>query len=105
MTNPAKGINGLKWLSGTDIELIHDHSLEILWKRGMKIKHPRALKILADAGAQMDEQNGMVRFPPELVEHCLATLPEIFVLGARNSDGDISIGSNLCPFVRPSNGG
>ena len=92
------------WLSEDEIEHIHNDTLEILWERGMQVQHPRALELLTDAGAKIDHQSGMVRFPPELIERCLQTVPNNFVLGGRFPDYDLSLGLNSRPIVRTTSG-
>lgn len=94
----------IEWMTVNDMERIHSASLEILWERGMKVHSIRALDLLADAGANVNQQTGMVRFPPELVERCLGTLPGEFILGTRNSDGEFALGANSRPLIRTSSG-
>ncbi len=92
------------WLTEAEINQIHEASLEILWERGMRITHKGALEMLTGAGAQYNEKTGMVKFPPDLVEKCLATVPEQFTIGSRNGEQDFSLGKNEIPFVRNSSG-
>lgn len=95
-------LNG--WLSDDDIERIHNDTLEILWERGMKVQQPQALELLTDAGAKIEHPSGMVRFPPELVERCMQTVPNNFVLGGRIPDKYLSLGLNSEPIVRSTSG-
>jgi len=74
----GRRIHGIKWLSPSDVDKIHDCSLEILWERGIRIQHPRALSLLADAGAKIDDSTKMVHLPPKLVEKCLQNVPREF---------------------------
>lgn len=74
------------WLSEDEIERIHNDSLEILWERGMKVQHPKALEILEDAGAKIDRDMSVVHYPPELIERCLELVPGNFILAGRNPD-------------------
>jgi len=92
------------WLTEEEIEQIHQASLEILWERGMRIKHKRALEMLTGVGAKIDDQTGMVRFPPELVESCLATVPAEIAIGSRGGKHDFLLGKNKIPYVRTSSG-
>lgn len=92
------------WLTDEDIEKIHQHSLEILWDRGMRVSHPRAVELLEGAGAKIDHNTRMVRFPPELVEKCLTSVPSETVIGSRNAANDYRLGKNEIPFVRTSSG-
>lgn len=92
------------WLTPDEVEQIHQASLEILWERGMRIKHRVALEMLDGAGAKIDDRTGMVRFPPDLVETCLATVPKEFAIGSRGGQHDFLLGKNEVPFVRTSSG-
>lgn len=86
------------------MERIHQDSLEILWERGMKIEHPEALSMLTDAGASIEEKTQMVRYPSELVERCLETVPKSFILAGRDPEQFFTIGLGLGPFSRILNG-
>jgi len=92
------------WLTQNEIEQIHQASLEILWERGMRITHKGALELLTCAGAKYDEKTDMVRFPQDLVEKYLATVPAQFTIGSRNGERDFSLGKNEIPYVRNSSG-
>lgn len=94
----------IEWMTDSDIERIHNASLEILWERGMKVHSLRALDLLADAGAKIQQQTSMVRFPPELVERCIDSLPSEFTLTTRNLDSKFSLGANSGPLVRTGSG-
>ena len=50
----------LKFLSDQEILLVHETSLRILNKIGMKMPHKEAHEILKKAGASVNEETGMV---------------------------------------------
>ena len=50
-------------------------SIEILESVGVKIDYREVFKLLCDAGAQGEEDNGVVRFPEKLVRKCLSSCP------------------------------
>ena len=83
----------IKVLSKTEIEEIHEKSLEVLEKTGIEVDHEKGLKILKKAGAKVNFRTKRVRIPKKLVKHCLKTVPEKFTLAARNPEKD-------CPLVR-----
>jgi trimethylamine--corrinoid protein Co-methyltransferase len=91
-------------LTDEEVEQIHESSLEILWERGMRLRHQGALELLDGAGARIDHDTGMVRFPPELVEKCLSSVPKEIAIGSRNAEDDFKLGKNEIPYVRSTSG-
>lgn len=78
----------LKYLSDVQIEAIHEGSLEILEKTGIKVELEPGLKVLDKAGAKVDHQTGTAKIPRQLVAQCLETLPRKFAYAARNPQKD-----------------
>jgi len=76
-------------LTPDQVERIHDATLDVLWRTGIEINHQEAIKMLCDAGAQLDAARGRVLVPPELVERCIDQAPEKVILQARNSKHDL----------------
>jgi trimethylamine--corrinoid protein Co-methyltransferase len=85
--------------------------LERGWRRivselGIDFLHDEALRILGDAGQEVDGQ--LVRFDPDWILEQIAQAPSEFDLQARNPDRTVHIGGNHmvfsavygCPFVR-----
>ncbi len=56
------------FLSEAEMRRIHNASLEILRDVGIKVPNERFLKLLDEAGAQVDYGTQVVKFPPERVE-------------------------------------
>ena len=54
------------------LEPLHDATLRLLETTGMRFESPRALAILKQAGARVDEASDLVRLPRRLVEEALA---------------------------------
>jgi trimethylamine--corrinoid protein Co-methyltransferase len=78
----------IKYLTDAQIEDIHEGSLEVLEKTGIKVELEPGLKVLDQAGAKVDYQTGKAKIPRELVARCLETLPREFAYAARNPDKD-----------------
>jgi len=78
----------IEYLSGAQIEAIHEGSLEILEKTGIKVELEPGLQVLDKAGAKVDHQTGRATIPRELVARCLETLPREFAYAARNPEKD-----------------
>jgi trimethylamine--corrinoid protein Co-methyltransferase len=79
----------LELVSQGDVEQIHQASLQILETVGVKFLDDETVRFLADHGCRVEGDAEIVRFPPELVEACLATCPPEFRLRARNPRYDI----------------
>ncbi len=73
----------MKVLDDDEILKIHERSLEILQKTGVRVMLGRMRTLLADAGCQVDEASRIVKFPPAVVEEFAKKAPtEFFVAGA-----------------------
>jgi trimethylamine--corrinoid protein Co-methyltransferase len=71
-------------LSEGEQEKIHEQSLRILAEVGVRFHGVKALRILESNGAQVDWDNKIARFSPEMVSGALAMTPRSILLGARN---------------------
>lgn len=80
---------GYSILKESDLDQIHEATLEILEKTGLRVLSKRARDIYADAGCIIEELNKMVKFPPCLVKDAVDSAPERVLLAARNRDNDI----------------
>lgn len=74
----------LTMLEREDCLRIHQASLKILHKMGVKVHYDEARRLFSQAGAAVDGE--LVRIPPSLVEAALATVPESFSLYRRGSE-------------------
>ena len=73
-------------LTEEQIEDIHRSTLQVLWETGVRIESDWALGFLETHGCQVDREHARVRFPPELVEDCLAKVPSTFQVEARDPE-------------------
>ncbi len=85
-------------LSPEEIEQIHSHSLVVLEKTGVEVREENALRILADAGCQVDFQKRRVRFPAGVVERLIQHAPSRFTWHARDPKHSIVIGDGSVHF-------
>lgn len=84
----------MSMLSQAQCEIIHRASLEILRRTGVRVYHEGALALLRDSDALVIEESGstessregLVRFPPRLVEWALDQAPSRVALCKRGSD-------------------
>ncbi|MCK5592538.1 trimethylamine methyltransferase family protein, partial [Candidatus Bathyarchaeota archaeon] len=72
---------------------IHDATLQILKDVGLLIRSNRVLKILDDAGAQVDHEKSIARIPEAIVKEALNKAPKTVKLSARNPKHDITVPS------------
>jgi trimethylamine---corrinoid protein Co-methyltransferase len=79
-------------LSEDEIESIHEASLTILERIGMEFLDPESRSIIKAAGAEVDESNGRVRFPRELVLSSIATAPSEYTLHSWNPERNVQVG-------------
>jgi trimethylamine--corrinoid protein Co-methyltransferase len=77
------------------LEPLRESTLRLLETTGMRFESPKALKILKEAGADVDQAGGLVRLPRRLVEQALALAPRTFTLGARDVSCDLAVGSGV----------
>ena len=82
----------IKILDNRDLERIHEATLVVLKETGVKFPSGKALKILAEAGADVDFENQVVKFPPDLLMNSLAKAPRSFTMSSRgNQDLDLHL--------------
>ena len=85
-------------MSKSEMARVHQASLSILEDTGMQIDHPQARSILHDAGAKVDQNYNLVKFPAELVESCIKKIPQSICLAGRDNQYDMLL-SYDSPFV------
>ncbi len=87
------------FLSADEQARVHETSLRILADIGIRVHGDVALPLLAEAGAEVDAEGGLVKIPPSMVEAALAAAPRSFVLGARNPLHDYAVPSPVTRFA------
>ena len=80
-------------LDQVKIEQIHEASLHIMEKIGMRIGGQRALNLFEDHGAAVSP-DGLVKFPGSLLTQALKTVPEDLILYNRAGEPTMRIGDN-----------
>ena len=89
----------LRVLSDNEIEQLHERTLSLLATTGVRVDTERGRKILKKAGADVDNDNNIVRFPRSLVEECLEVAPKKFTLGGRRSGWSFTVNHNDCTLL------
>jgi trimethylamine--corrinoid protein Co-methyltransferase len=62
---------GISFLSQSEIEAIHDASLQVLEKTGIKVMYKKTLDVLREAGAKVDYEKNYATISVNLVEEVL----------------------------------
>ena len=78
-------------LSDDERAQVHERTLAVLERVGVRCDTDQGRRILAEAGAHVDEQSRIVRFPPELVERSLAAAGRRFALGGRRAGWSFAV--------------
>ena len=101
----------LTMLAAEDRQRLHAASCQILARTGVRVHHPGALKLLQQAGAQV--QDDLAKIPAELVDAALASAPKRFSLYDRGGqpacilDGEhvyFGPGSDTLRYLDPRSG-
>ena len=94
----------LQVLSEEEQGEVHERSLKILARTGVRVDTARGRQILKEAGAQVDENARIVRFPQNLIEQTLALVPKNFTLGARRPGWDLPLNTGECNLLLDGEG-
>ena len=77
----------LQVINDDQIAHIHNATLEVLERTGVKMTHPRGLELLDGAGAKVEGDR--VRMPAWLVEDAIRKAPSRVVLGKRKGERSV----------------
>ncbi|MFZ2096534.1 MAG: trimethylamine methyltransferase family protein [Anaerolineales bacterium] len=91
-------------LTETEKQVIHEKSLRILNEIGVMFHSQKARNILKKHGAVVDDANGIVTIPEELVRQALVSAPKSFKLGARLPEKDFQLPSPRSGYVLDNGG-
>ncbi|MDD5016220.1 MAG: trimethylamine methyltransferase family protein, partial [Atribacterota bacterium] len=85
------GIEGGKYhlLSKEEITMIHGSSLKILQKTGIKSENQEILNHFSKIGAEVDFTEGIIKFPPALVEDAISKAASKVLLCGREEKNDL----------------
>lgn len=82
-----------KILTDAQVEVIQSGITQVLEKTGVAFNDERALKILAEAGCQVDKETQRVRIPEKVARECLAKCPSHFPVKARDEENNWDLGN------------
>jgi trimethylamine--corrinoid protein Co-methyltransferase len=89
----------LQVLGDEERHQVHERTLRILEKTGVRLDTAQGRQILRDAGAEVDENTHLVRFSHALVEESLRLAPRTFTLGSRRPAWDLPMNAGACTLL------
>lgn len=89
----------LKFLDKNEEDLVHAQSIKSLETIGVKIHSESVLKLLKDAGANVDMRTEIAKIPEHLVKEALGRAPKSFTIGSRDGKKDIRLPTESWPYV------
>jgi trimethylamine--corrinoid protein Co-methyltransferase len=89
----------LQVLSEEERVQVHERTIGVLASTGVRVDTARGRGFLRDAGADVDENTHLVRFPRALVEESLRLAPKAFSLGARRPGWDLPMNGGDCTLL------
>jgi trimethylamine--corrinoid protein Co-methyltransferase len=81
----------LRVLSDEEKNQVHQRSLDVLANTGVRVDTSIGRQLLQGAGAEVNDDTHVVRFPRALVEESLRLTPKEFSLGARRPGWDLEM--------------
>ena len=88
----------LKLFEKSQLEDLHDATLELLQRTGVVFRHPQALKVFEESGAYVDHKTQRVNIPTYLVEEAIAKAPSRVTIYARNPQKSMRLEENRVHF-------
>jgi trimethylamine--corrinoid protein Co-methyltransferase len=89
----------LQVLSEEERAQVHERTLKIMANTGVRVDTAQGRQFLYDAGAKVDVNTNLVRFPITLVEGALNKAPKDFNLGARRPGWDLPMNAGNCVLL------
>ena len=84
----------LEILSDDQVQRLHEATLDVIERTGVRFPSERALEIWHAHGATVDGDRQIVRAPASLIEQALAQAPASYTLAARNREQDLPLDGN-----------
>jgi trimethylamine---corrinoid protein Co-methyltransferase len=84
----------LEILTTEDAKKIHDATLHIIEKVGVRFPSKRALEIWESNGAEVNHEKKIVRIKPDIIEDALKKAPPAYKLAARDPQQDLHLDGN-----------
>ena len=81
----------IKMLSHENLERIHERSLHLLSRTGVRVDSAKGRALLEQAGAVSQKGSNVIRFPEDLVENAIQSAPKAFALGGRREGWSFAV--------------
>jgi len=94
----------IRVLAEDEIQEIHERSLHLLEKTGMRIETRKGREILARAGAVVNKESEIVTFPKKVVENAIQTADRNFQLTGRRPKWSFQVNRNDCTLCLDGEG-
>ncbi len=91
-------------LSDELVKQILDEAFQLLVTPGIKVQSPAAMRLLEDAGAQVNRDAEVAQIPEKMVYQALETAPHQFYLYDRNGNPKVNYGGSTVHFDPGSSG-
>ena len=89
----------LQVLTAAECNQVHEKTLELLTRTGVRVDSRRGHQLLQEAGAISAGTANILCLPPELVESTLELAPRDFTLGGRRSGWSLPMNTRQCTLV------
>ncbi len=96
---PRLRMKPVEFVSADEVESIHQASLRILEETGIQLTHEGVLKMMKEAGADVNDATQMVKIPREIIENHIGTAPSSFKMYARNPKHNLIMGDDYIMFA------
>ena len=93
----------LEFLSNDEVIKIHEQSLKLLKDVGVKVEDDEVLVMLNEAGAKIDKNKKIAKFPLGLVSDCLKSTPSKASLYSRNPENTLILNDKYS-YTRTNSG-
>ena len=88
----------LEILSRSDLDAVHNATVEVLGRLGVKVWESEALDLFEKAGAETDRKTMMVRIPEDVLKETISKAPSEFVLYGRDPKYRLRMGERRVHF-------
>ncbi len=94
----------VEFLSQEMIQRVLDEAFALMMRPGIKVQSVEARQLLAEAGAQVDEETEVAHIPEALARQALETVPGQFFLFNRRGEPGVNYGAEAVHFDPGSSG-
>ena len=89
----------ISFLSQDELKAIHNASLQVLGKTGIKVMSKKALDVSQEAGAKVDYEKKRAPIPANVVEEAVKRAPKTIKYCARNPEYDLMLDKKKVHFT------